>query len=55
MNIRQIIITGIAVVLTAAIMFCAGMHHAIAHMEITAHGSTAEIVLHENVYTHDIG
>lgn len=55
MNLKHRIVAGIVVVLTAAIMFCAGMHYALTHMQITAHGSTAEIVLHENVYTHDIG
>ena len=51
MNLKHFIVCGIVAVLLSTAAFCAGMRHALTHMEITARGNTAEIVLHENVYT----
>lgn len=56
MNLKHTIIGAILCVLVAAAMFCAGMHHAIRHMEIETdgYGDSAMITLHDNVYLHGI-
>lgn len=56
MNLKSTILCAILCVLVAAAMFCAGMHHAIRHMEIepNAANDTALVVLHDQVYIYDI-
>ena len=56
MTLKHIVTCAIAALLLAAFCFCAGMNHAITHMQITTtdRGHTAVITLHENVYTHDL-
>lgn len=56
MTLKHAILTGIIAILTAALFFCAGMYHAITHMEIETdgYGDTALITLHDNVYIHDL-
>ena len=54
--LKHTILTAIIAILVAAAMFCAGMHHAIRHMEIepNAANDTALVVLHDQVYIYDI-
>lgn len=56
MTLKHIILTCIVSVLVAAGMFVAGMHHAITHMQIEpdSQGTTAYVILHDNVYVHDL-
>lgn len=56
MTIKHIVVAGIIALLTAALMFAAGMHHAVTHMEIEpdTRGETAYVILHDNVYVHDL-
>lgn len=56
MTLKHTILTAIIAILVAALFFCAGMRHAITHMEIETdgYGDTAQITLHDNVYWHGI-
>ena len=56
MTLKHTIITAIIALLVAAMCFCGGMRHAITHMEIetTRDGHQAYVILHENVYVHDL-
>ena len=53
---KHTIITTIIVLIASAFCFCAGMTHAVTHMQIqtTDRGHTAIVTLHDNVYVHDL-